>query len=495
MGPFYSFRIFRRAYHATRHEIATSLMILIPLTLLSTLLMWAAESTGGGQYSFGDALIWVLAKYVSDPAEITAPPVTIPGQVIGTLVGVLGVAIFAVPAGLIGSGLLEAMGEEKKDQATAENSVKLHKRFRRMAQPSSWFLNESGKKVTLKCVPRFRTFPHIMMKTGMTEEELIAAVNNCPDMRLMNLAATRPETSMNNDDLVVVHFPLNTEYGCFVDRKSDVTIVAPAAVTELGTGSFAYSLAAMGGFNYVSRELTPNPDDPFGFYNMMKSRLDIVGDSEMKECLESQALHFIADLLKLKGASMSSGRRHWFIFVLGTTKSKDCQIHFWRLATNGDGTLPAHKVGDVEYGSTVMSVDEESMQRIYLSVKEKTEPDLISCLDNNNVLKSVMKSNIMCRVGGGIDCNAVTMRVSYDLLLQSNTHLLTAKEIADAIKKQIEPDRPVPEEARQSYLTYGDGFADAFGETKFFETNAEKLKKEILSKERQALEEYGSISL
>lgn len=68
---------------------------------------------------------------MEDPADIVSPPVTVLGQVIGTLVGVLGIAIFAVPAGLIGSGLMEAMDENKREKELYEYYDRVRKTFRR----------------------------------------------------------------------------------------------------------------------------------------------------------------------------------------------------------------------------------------------------------------------------------------------------------------------------------------------------------------------------
>lgn len=495
MKVYNGFRLLKKAFVLTHREIMASLVILLAATLVLSTMMWLAERNNEG-YDIFDALVWVLVKYVSDPANVAQAPVTLFGQFIGTLVGLLGVAIFAVPAGLVGSGLLDAMAEEKKTEITAKNSVKLHKLFRRIAQSASWFHNDKGYKVTMKCVPRFRTFPYIKMKTGMTEDELIAAVNNCPDMRLMNMAATQPEVSVVNDDLVVVNFPLNTEYGCFIDRKSDVTIVAPAALTELGTGSFAYSLAAMGGFNYVSRELAPNQDDTFGFYLMRDSRLELISEADVREQVKSQALHFMDDLKRLKEASRAAGRRHWFIFVMGTTKSEECQMHFWRLATDSDKKMPSILLNDVEYGSTILSEDEETLRQIFASVKEKTEVrKIVSCLDNNRILKSVTKSNIMCRMGGGTECNTITLRVAYNILVHHSSHLLIIKDIADTIKAYIEPDKEVPAEAGNSYLTEGDGFADAFGETKIFESEPENLKRMIHAMNKETLKKFEAVDM
>ena len=502
---FNSFRLFRRAYIATRQEIFASLMILLVTTFCLTIVMWVAESADNGEYSFLDALVWVVAKYVEDPADITVAPITLLGRVIGTLVGVLGIAIFAVPAGLIGSGLLDAMSEEKHEQIIARHSVQLHKRFRRIAQSSSWFYNDKGGKTTLRYVPRYRTLEHVIVKTGMNNDDIIAAVNNCPDMRLMNMATTQRNEAKAKDELVVTHFPLNNEYGCVVDRGSDVTIVAPVAVSELGTGNFAFNIAAMGGFNYVSRELTPNPDDPFGFYTMQKSKLKLIGEHDMKEEVESQALHFMDDLKTLKKQSADRGRRHWFIFIMGTTKSLDYQMHLWRLATDNAELLSKQEVDGKIYGSTVVADDEAALQQIFNLAKERlsarnveldgVRQPIALCMDNCNILKSVSSSNIMRRMGGGVDCNAFTLRVGYEILVYSNSQLLVAKDVADVIKGVLEPEREVSAEAKRCFLEEGDGFADSYGESKVFERDPEKLKKMIARKGREARRRFERYDL
>ena len=495
-----SFHIFKKAFIATKREIAVSLVILLFVTLVFTLLMWIAESGSDNDFSLWDALVWIIAKYVEDPADITTPPVTIFGQFIGTLVGILGIAIFAVPAGFIGSGLIDAIEDDKQEEKIEKNSVSLRKRFRRIAQPLSWMRDEKGYKVTFKYVPRYRTFAHILVKTGMTNDDIINAVNYSPDMRLINLASTVKSDGNTQDQLAVAHFPLNNEYGCYIDRGSDVTIVAPVAVSEPGTGNFAFSMAAMGGFNYVSKELTPNPDDPFGFYTMQKSKLQLIGDNDMKQEVESQALHFIDDLLTLKENSEKRGRKHWFLFVMGTTKSELCQVHLWRLATDKEKLLPCRIAENTEYGSTVTNESEEVLQTVYNSiqtalqkrevvVKNNKQPIAV-CLDNTGILKGIGASNIMRRVGGGIDCNAITLRIGYEILIYSNTHLLIAKDIADAIKKEIEPEREIPADALKCFMEEGDGFADDYGKSDVFEQDQFLLKAKIEAQRKTIRKRY-----
>ena len=495
------FSLLYKAFASTHREAFASVVILLILTIIFTFVLWLAEK----DFSLFESLAWVVVKFVDDPAEVASSPVTIFGQVIGTMVGVLGVAIFAVPAGLIGSGLLDAMAEEKEKEKTEKNSALLHKRFRRIAQAPSYFTNEKGLKVTLKGVPRFRSFPHITMKTGMTNEDIIAAVNNCPDMRLMNTATTQSSEVASGDELVVVNFPLNNEYGCCLDRGSDVTIVAPAAVTELGTGNFAFSLAAMGGFNYVSKELTPNPDDPFGFYSMQKDKLKLIGEYDVKEDVESQALHFMDDLKTLKERSEKAGRNHWFIFLMGTSKSAQCQVHLWRLATDNANKLADQVKNGIRYGSTVKPEDEERLQQIYSVIQSslcvhnvvingESKPITVD-LDNNSVLKSVRPSNIMCRMGGGVSCNTLTLRICYEILVYSSQHLIIAKNIADAIKGVIEPEREITQETKKCYLKEGDGFADDFCQSVVFETDPEALREMLKQKNEEAREKFEHLDL
>ena len=502
---FEGYQLFKKAYDATSHQIWTSIKLLVLITFLFAILLWIGEGSKNPDFDFWDAIVWTFVKYVEDPADVTTNPVTIFGQIVGTMVGVLGIAIFAVPAGLIGSGLLEAIENEKKEKDIEKNSILLHKRFRRIAQNSSYFVNENKQKVIFKYVPIYRSMAHIQAKTGMTNDEIIAAVNNCPDIRIMNMESTQRIEENPQEKLVVVNFPLNKEYGCCVDRGSDVTIVAPVAVSELGTGNFAYNLAAMGGFNYVSKELTPNPDDPFGFYSMKKANLTLIGDEDTKEDVESQALHFMDDLKSLKLNSEKNGRRHWYIFIMGTKKSIDCQVHFWRLAADKNNALPAITVKDNIYRSTVLKEDEDILQGIFQTsknalkahnvvIKGEKQPITV-CLDNTDILKGVLPENIMCRMGGGKDCNAVTLRLGYEILVYHSSHLLIVKELAEAIKKQIEPERTIPDEAKKSFLKEGDGFADDFCKMDVFDQDPKRLKKMIAQKSKDALIRFKRFDL
>ena len=101
----------------------------------------------------------------------------------------------------------------------------------------------------------------------------------------------------------------------------------------------------------------------------------------------------------------------------------------------------------------------------------------------------------MCRMGGGTECNALTLRLGFEILVYHSSHLLIARDIATAIKTQIEPDKTIPEEAIRSYLNEGDGYADEYGKSEIFEQDPDKLRSMIEKMGRIARLEYEKYDL
>lgn len=504
---FKSFRLFFKAIANTKHEMWVSVQVLIAITIVLAFVLWAVEySVQPDVYSNPlETFLWASMQYVGDPGHFAeSQPITVAGRIIAVLVGIIGIAIFAVPAGIIGSGFIDAISEDRKEQKLNEASVVLHKSFRRKEQSASWYTTKSNLKRMYTHVPRYLSLVNLQVKTGMSVDDIIATVDYCPDMRLVNLASAEPIADKPQDRLVVQHFPLNKEYGCCIDRGSDVTIVAPAAATHVASGNMAFSIAAMGGFNYVSKEIEPCPDEPYNFFSMFKDDLKRIGDYDIKEKVESQALHFMDDLKTFKENSKQRNRRHWFIFILGTLKTTECQLHFWRLATDRKNRMENRvSFPDInrEFGSMVLKEDEECFLSIFQEINQRLQvreviikdqvQNIVSELDNNDRWKGILDPNIMVRMGGGIDCNAFSLRIAYDILVYCNTHLLIAKDIADTIKKHIEPEHVIDDKAKMCFLKEGDGFADGFvkedeGEfiksPKLLKENMDRMNKDMLGK-------------
>ena len=70
-----------------------------------------------------DAFIWSLSKFIGGVGGYgDFEPITFWGQVMATVVGLLGIALFAVPAGIIGAGFVEEIEAIKNDEALVEKN-------------------------------------------------------------------------------------------------------------------------------------------------------------------------------------------------------------------------------------------------------------------------------------------------------------------------------------------------------------------------------------
>lgn len=243
-----SFQILGDAVKSKKQELTVSMAFLSILTIILSFLLYFAEHAAQPELCENGwkTMVWAFAKYLGDPGKIADfPLVTVWGNIIAIIVGVLGIAIFAVPAGLVSSGFIEVIEERKKEEEIKKSTEKLRKAFeRKLDRPSDF-----------QVVPMFVSIPDIICRLKMSESDIFCVLENSTEFRLVNLAATQTNDKHPEDRLVVEHFFANTEYGICIDRGSKVTIVSPSSLADPIIGNFSYYVAKIGGFNYISREL------------------------------------------------------------------------------------------------------------------------------------------------------------------------------------------------------------------------------------------------
>lgn len=243
-----SFRLLQSAISSKSKEIFISLQFLVIVTLiLSFVLFFYEHAAQPAVYDNGiTSVVWAFAQYIGDPGGFAdTPPVTLVGRIIACIIGLLGIALFAVPAGLIGAGFSEAMDKELHKEITDKNIKKLHNAFERKLDRPSGF----------QIVPPVLSLVEIQARMGMKVDDIIDAVEHSDRFRLANTAVMQTVDEHPQDRLVVEHFAVNRPYGCCIDRGSKVTIVSPSNIVDPVIGHFGYYLAKIGSFNYISREL------------------------------------------------------------------------------------------------------------------------------------------------------------------------------------------------------------------------------------------------
>jgi len=438
-------KLFGEAYENTKRQMLTSVVILIVITLIVALLMWWAEYGKNPEFGFVDALVWNFVKYVGDPAEVGEPPITGLGKFMGTLVGVLGIAIFAVPAGLIGSGLIDAMNDEKREKELQELRGRIRKAFLRdsnkalnnylkeHSEDDGWKLGNEDLYFVPQEIPVYK----MQARQNMDLKDIIDCCKKFPEIRLKNMAQAKAEADAR---FVVEYVPLtDAKYGCFIDRGSKVTIVSTSSYAEKGTGWFTYYLAKLGGFNYLSKDIEVDYDDQDPYFNMnIKPLHDMKKKEEHKnreakdkiDKKQSYRDDFFRNL-----TSCCQGEDSWVIIMKHHLKSKVDSHDFHFNCSKKDGE---------ECTVTDMATYEQltahfaEMMNSEFNMTTACASDLYT-LKHNEKLKNVayfIREKEVCP-----NANVLVLRPASDLMNLDERKLIIAYRMAQFFSQQLDNNK------------------------------------------------------
>lgn len=402
-----SFKLLWQAIWSSRESMWASIQVLIVLTVaLATVFYLAEHKVQPKEYDYWRSLLWAFTRYIGDPGQFAGNgPVTLVGRVVASLIGIVGILIFAVPAGLIGAGFKTAIEKELRKKHLKELGERLHKAFRR----------KQDSKTMFRCVPRYISIGTLQASKNMTERDVIDAVEHNPPFRLRNLATAETKGNHAIDQIVIEMFPFNTFYGAYIDRGSNITICCPTANTEAGIGNFAYYLAIIGGFNFISKEVENNVDEPSSYYLINNE----VSNAEREK--------YLNDLRHLSG----KGKDRWTIFLISSESKKETDLHFITKANSKTGRE-----------STI--IDNEKFVQLWdvITQSVKQECDVLTDLDS---YRPAGPKNVAVVVGGGIDINAFTIRVSSELAVWNPIYVALVKTLAETINTTIgNPEKATP---------------------------------------------------
>lgn len=408
-----AFRILSKAVSNKSRELLVSLQFLAIVTLILSFILYFVEHEVQPEvYENGwTSVVWAFAQYIGDPGGFAdMPPITLAGQIIACLVGILGIAIFAVPAGLIGSSFSEVMEEEEKnkeliDNAAAINEMMLVKNIRR--EGIYW----PAKNIS---------FGDLKLNLSLTEDEILKAVGLSRNLRVKNLAAAvsdGPKTDM----MVVNQFYVNEEYGCHVERGSSVTIVNPLGVGDNGLSFFDWHIAQLGGFNYVANEKFSRQHADRSLRCMFYTVDD---DTEANASFQ----HFASDILE------GRGKGDWIIVIAGEQVVRNkTNLHFEFGGEQGEERFD-FEGGIAPDRATVKLLFDDmqaSLQQIGLTV------------DAHKVQPKIIPQNLARYLQARTEANVLLLTVSYKLLVFDKEVHGAILNIADVLNRNLEKKQPV----------------------------------------------------
>lgn len=404
-----SFNLLSNAIKGKRKELIVSMQFLIVITIILSLVLFFAEHDAQPDvYKNGFiSVIWAFAQYIGDPGQFAdTPPITGVGRIIACIVGLLGIAIVAVPAGIIGAGFTEALEKDAKRNDLAENTIKLKKQFqRKLDRPSG-----------LQCVPPLVTLTQIQARTGLKIDDIIDVVaqNTPPYFRLVNTASTIPIADKPMDLLAVEHYVCNRSYGLCIDRGSKVTIINTSAHIDAGSGNFSFYLALIGGFNYISREVGDRIES-VSYYQIPAGGHP-----------EPEFADFASDLNTL--LSREGAWSLTFLVSSGALEPKlPTELHFCTGGAEGDSyDMEGSLVKDT---ATFKTLFDTITTRVAAELNLKTDHQKYHASDSPRLLH---------RAIGLSNGNNIILRIEWDKILWSPKRMLLARIIAGALAEVIE---------------------------------------------------------
>ena len=422
-----SFRILGDAISSKKQELTVSLAFLSILTVILSFLLYFAEHAAQPELCENGwkTMVWAFAKYLGDPGKIADfPMVTFWGNLIAIIVGVLGIAIFAVPAGLISSGFIEVMDERRKTEETKKNVEKMHLAFERKLDRPTGF----------QIVPMFVSVADVQSRLKMSENDIFDALANAEDFRLVNLAATQPADQHPEDRLVIEHYQLNRPYGVCIDRGSTVTIVSPSSLVDPIIGFFSYYLAKIGGFNFVSREI--GETRPYkSFYLIDKAK----EPPFLKEYME--------DLNRFATVDGS-----WIITLLAASGANEpeylTQFHFTYGGEKGDETYN---------GENLTIHDIETFDSLYRDLSSRLEKEFGYISDCQRYHDSANPKLFVRHLEHPEKVNAAMIRIAWKATCWDMRRVQIAKMLADVLAEHIDGGiKPYSEELKVKGIGYSD---------------------------------------
>ena len=399
-----AFSVLSRAMKAKKDEMVVSLQFLVIVTLLLSFILFFVEHDAQPDvYNNGwTSVLWAFAQYIGDPGGFAdTPPITFIGRVIACIIGVLGIAIFAVPAGLIGSAFSEVMEKDERKEKAEGWAERLHLAFERKLDRPTGF----------QIVPRYVSVLEIQARLRLKEDEIFDAVTGSDSFRLINLASTATPEEHVSDLLAVELFPKNTIYGQFIDRGSKVTIFSPSNIVDPIIGWWAYYLALIGGFNYVSRE--SGETRPYNSFYLYKND----GTPGREECM--------ADLNRLAGSNDS-----WVFSILaasgGSEPAYPTQFHFTYGAKRGDETYddPGITLNDVPTFDAIYRECAELLEQAFSLSADRQRY-------HTNANAAYFARHLQHKV------NAVVLRVAWSVTCRDARAIQLAQALASIINRHI----------------------------------------------------------
>jgi voltage-gated potassium channel len=386
--------------------------ILILALLLSIGLYFAEHQVKDSNFtSISKALLWSLAKFIGDIGGYgDFVPLTLTGKILATFNGILGIAIFAIPAGIIASGFVEEIEAYKKNTELNDVYNTLSKAFE--------FDILSGQRAKskiglLNARRRFISIVDAVVKLKKSESDIfeVCGLNK-------NLKLTKRLKPSGDEEVLIEFFENNSIYGTYINRNSAVTIVSPHSNDGFNLGHYSYCLAELLNANYLSVE-------KYGIYSFLEETNINFNENDfyLKDItnVNNEVVRkFIQDLFE-------AIKKESFVFNIGSSVSKSPSYH---ILTGGN-----KNESGIDPKGTCKNV--LKAEEIYKLLEEKSKESGLTITTNTHY-STQTANHLDWFIANKLQANAMSIKVNVELMKGDNEKYYESVGIlAESIKELL----------------------------------------------------------
>ncbi|TAH21142.1 MAG: ion transporter [Cytophagales bacterium] len=304
----HSIELILRAVIRKRTELIKSALVVVVVTIFMSVLLYEVENDfefGGAQASKStikdifSALTWAFAIFVDDATghiDAGLTPITSLGKLIAAFIGLLKIGIVVIPTGIIATGFMEVIEENKLKNKHDILKEAFRKKFNDVLQ--------------IEVFERPRTIFTLRDALFINEHQIFNILENNQGFRVRAVQSDEQEKYVDTNLIEHYAYQELPLYGAKIDRENGKhLIISPNSNADVGIGYFSYCLSEMLQADLISNELYQKNSLSLRYdFDFLNNDLYWKNEhSEMKKSqfaklpIKQQAIfRFKEDILKLK---------------------------------------------------------------------------------------------------------------------------------------------------------------------------------------------------
>ncbi len=413
MNHFKSNALIINAIKNKKQELYISVQVVVIITIILSAILFFVENPSQPENfaSITDAFLWSISKFIGEIGGYgDFAPVTISGKLLATFVGILGIAIFAVPAGIIASGFVEEIELVKKNTELDEVNSTLSNAFQFDILSGQRAKAIVGLADTRR---RYISVVDAVVKLNKTEADIfeVCGLNK-------NLKLSKRLKPSGDEEILIEYFENNSIYGTLINRNSTITIVSPHSNDGFNLGHYSYCLAELLQANYISVE-------KYGIYSFLEETninfnendwyLKNIGSVDNE--VVNQFMQDLTDIIP----------QNSFVFNIGSSMGNSPSYHM----LSGGGQL--------EEGICVNGTSKDVIRakKIYAHLAELSASKSYT-LTSHTHYSTDMKNHLDWFISNQVKANALSIKVNVELMKGNNEkYFESIGVLAESIKEGL----------------------------------------------------------